>query len=174
MWLGEPVRPGARAFLQVNPAAAERLHAAVIEVAAAAPGTRVVDAYCGVGVYGRSLARAGARVIGIELDPEAAAAAREGAPEGFDVLEGSVEARLAEALPADLAIVNPPRTGLHERVPTLLAAQPPIRLLYVSCDPATLARDMARLPGYRLEGLRSFDLFPQTAHVETLAVLARI
>lgn len=176
VWLGEPVRPGARAFLQVNRAAAERLHAAVIEAAGgprAAPSMDVIDGYCGVGAYGRTLARAGARVTGIELDPEAAQAARAGAPDGFRVLEGPVEARLAEALPAHLAILNPPRTGLHETVPRLLAAAPPARILYVSCDPATLARDLGRLGGYRVAGLRAFDLFPQTAHVETLAVLER-
>lgn len=179
LWLGEPVRPGARAFLQVNPAAAERLHGAVIEAAGGASGPRaaagmdVVDGYCGVGAYGRTLARAGARVTGIELDPEAAQAARDGAPEGFRVLEGLVEARLGETLPAHLVILNPPRAGLHESVPRLLSETTADRILYVSCDPATLARDLGRLGGYRLAGLRAFDLFPQTAHVETLALLER-
>src|SRR5690606_16027875 len=74
VWLGEPVRPGARAFLQVNRAAAEALHAAVLVTAGSVAGASVVDAYCGVGVYGRALARAGARVIGIEAEPEAVAA----------------------------------------------------------------------------------------------------
>jgi 23S rRNA (uracil1939-C5)-methyltransferase len=177
LWLGRPVRPGARAFLQVNRAAAERLHAAVLAAALAgdggAEGLGVVDAYCGVGVYGHALARAGARVTGIELDPEAAAAARDGAPPGFTVLEGAVEDRLAEALPAQLAILNPPRTGVHERVAERLAASGAERIVYVSCDPATLARDLARLAGYELTALSAFDLFPQTAHVETLAVLRR-
>jgi 23S rRNA (uracil1939-C5)-methyltransferase len=173
IWLGEPVRPGARAFLQVNREAAERLHAAVLDAVGPARGLTVVDGYCGVGVYGRALARSGSVVTGIELDPEAAAAARDRSPEGFRLLEGTVEARLREALPADLVIVNPPRTGLHEAVPRLLGEHPVARVLYVSCDPATLARDLTRLDGYRLAELRSFDLFPQTAHVETLAVLAR-
>jgi 23S rRNA (uracil1939-C5)-methyltransferase len=177
LWLGEPVRPGARAFLQVNRGAAERLHAAVMAAAVpwdrSAAGLSVVDAYCGVGVYGRTLARAGARVTGIELDPEAAAAARAGAPEGFRVIEGAVEARLGDALPAALAILNPPRTGVDERVTTQLSASSVERVIYVSCDPATLARDLGRLAGYTLAGLHAFDLFPQTAHVETVAVLRR-
>ncbi|MSR36693.1 MAG: class I SAM-dependent RNA methyltransferase [Gemmatimonadetes bacterium] len=173
LWMGEPVRPGARAFLQVNREAAERLHAAVVTAVSQVAGLAVVDAYCGVGVYGRALARAGARVLGIELDPEAAAAARAGAPDGFRVLQVAVEDGLPSALPADLLIVNPPRTGLHEAVPRALAGAPPARIVYVSCDPATLARDLGRLEGYRISELRAFDLFPQTAHVETLVVLER-
>ena len=175
LWLGEAIRPGARAFLQVNKEAAERLHAAVIAAVGPVQGRKVVDGYCGVGVYGRTLARAGATVTGIELDPEAAAAAREGAPDGFSVIEGTVEARVRDALPADLAIMNPPRTGLHEDVARALVADPGVaRLVYVSCDPATLARDVKRLEGYRVASVQAFDLFPQTAHVETLAVLERV
>ncbi len=170
-WLGERFPVGASAFLQVNREAAELLHAAVVEAVDAAPGDAVVDAYCGVGVYGRTLARAGARVTGIELDAEAAAAARHAAPDGFSVLEGPVELRLPEALPARRVVLNPPRTGLHEAVPARLVASGVERLVYVSCDPATLARDAARLEErYRLAGVRAFDLFPQTAHVETVAV----
>ncbi|MBW3535746.1 MAG: TRAM domain-containing protein [Gemmatimonadetes bacterium] len=170
-WLGESFPVGASAFLQVNRGAAELLHEAAIAAVEARPGDAVVDGYCGVGVYGRTLARDGARVTGIELDPEAAAAARAGAPAGFRVLEGAVEARLPEALPADRVILNPPRTGLHEDVPARLVGSGVERLVYVSCDPATLARDAARLSArFGLDALRAFDLFPQTAHVETLAV----
>ena len=171
LWMGEPVRPGARAFLQVNRASAERLHAAVLAAVGPPEGRRLVDAYCGVGAYGHALARSGARVTGIERDPEAVTAARAGAPDGFTLLEGSVETRLQEALPAELAILNPPRTGLEEAVVARLSTSGVSRIVYVSCDPATLARDVARLRGYRLTGVRAFDLFPQTAHVETLAML---
>jgi 23S rRNA (uracil1939-C5)-methyltransferase len=76
--------------------------------------------------------------------------------------------------PAAAAIVNPPRTGLGDEVTARLSAQPPDHLVYVSCDPATLGRDIARLgTAYRVRDLRSFDLFPQTAHVETVARLER-
>lgn len=170
-WMGErlPVRAGA--FVQVNRAAAEPLQEVVLDRLRPAGGTRVVDAYAGLGSLGRILAREGARVTAIELDPEAAGGARRRAPDGFRVLEGSVEDLLPEALPADRVVLNPPRTGLHERIPELLLNAAPARLVYVSCDPATLARDHARLaPGYRRTELRAYDLFPQTSHVECVAV----
>jgi tRNA/tmRNA/rRNA uracil-C5-methylase (TrmA/RlmC/RlmD family) len=69
--------------------------------------------------------------------------------------------------------VNPPRTGLHERVSALLQASATPALVYVSCNPATLSRDLARLPAYRVASVRSFDMFPQTAHVETVCELVR-
>jgi 23S rRNA (uracil1939-C5)-methyltransferase len=86
---------------------------------------------------------------------------------------GRVEDTLADALPADVIVVNPPRVGLHERVSELLQqfAEPPRAIVYVSCDPATLARDLARMPRYRIESIRAFDMFPQTAHVETVCEL---
>jgi 23S rRNA (uracil1939-C5)-methyltransferase len=86
-----------------------------------------------------------------------------------------VEDRLAEALPAELVILNPPRAGVDPRVVQTMLAHTPERLVYVSCDPATLARDTAALAAsYRLTSVRCFDLFPQTAHVETVVALARV
>lgn len=172
-WMGERIPVRGAAFLQVNRAGAEALHEAVLEAAGPAEGRDVVDAYAGVGAYGRPLARRGGRVTALELDPQAVMAARDDAPEGFRIVEGAVEERLAGTLPADLVIVNPPRTGLHEAVPEQLKEHPPERIVYVSCDPATLARDLERLrPRFSLERLLAFDLFPQTAHVEVVAVLA--
>jgi len=75
--------------------------------------------------------------------------------------------------PPDVVVTNPPRTGMDARAVEGLAAAAPARIAYVSCDPATLARDLRRLAGYRLALVRAFDLFPQTAHVETVAVLER-
>jgi 23S rRNA (uracil1939-C5)-methyltransferase len=159
-----------QAFLQVNRGAAESLVAFVL-AQAGSPG-RAIDAYCGVGVYGRALARLGWEVEGIELDADACAGARHDAPTRFRVWEGRTEVRLEELLPAGLVLLNPPRTGLHESIPATLARHLPSTVVYVSCDPATLARDAGRLKGaYRLADLRSFDLFPQTSHVETVAVL---
>ncbi len=172
--LGETVRTGPTTFLQVNKEASEALHRWVVEQAQVRPGERVVDAYCGVGLYGRDLARSGARVLGIERDPEAAGAASRDAPEGFTVWTGAVEDRMAEALPADLVVLNPPRSGVDERVTEALGAAGPARLIYVSCDPATLARDIGRLSSsYEIVDVRAFDLFPQTAHVEVVVVLKR-
>ena len=170
-WGDERLPVGGQAFVQVNRAAADALVAHVLAQTGA--GNTAVDAYCGVGVYGRTLARDGWRVRGIELDAEACAGARHEAPEGFEVVEGAVEEHLPAALPVDLVIVNPPRTGLQEWIPGMLAFNPPRRLVYVSCDPATLARDTERLgASFRLDSLRSFDLFPQTSHVETVAVFS--
>jgi len=173
-WGGRTIELGATAFLQVNRAAAALLEEYAVEQVGPASGIRAVDAYCGVGLYGRRMAAAGARVTGIESDPAAVAVANRGAPEGFEAVEGRVEERLGEALPADVVILNPPRGGLDAEVLALLAATPPARIVYVSCDPATLARDLKRLgAGFRITALRGFDLFPQTAHVETVATLER-
>jgi 23S rRNA (uracil1939-C5)-methyltransferase len=174
LWHGEryPVRP--EAFLQVNREAAETLHDLALREMGAPRGRRVVDAYCGVGVYGRRMARQGAAAVGIEADPGAVAMARARPVEGFRVLEGRVEERLAEALPADLVVLNPPRSGTASGVMETLAAAAPARVVYVSCDPATLARDVRRLgEEYRIGRVQAFDLFPQTAHVETVLTLDR-
>jgi 23S rRNA (uracil1939-C5)-methyltransferase len=172
-WLGERFRVGASAFMQVNRGAGEQLHQAALAEIGFPRGLSILDAYAGVGALGRRLAEQGARVTAIEHDPEAAAAARRSAHEGFTVLEGRVEARVDEALPVDLALLNPPRGGVEASVLARLSGSGVERIVYVSCDPATLARDVARLRGYQVVRVRCFDLFPQTTHVETLLVLER-
>jgi len=179
-WLRRSLRVGADTFLQVNRRAAAILHEYVLERvgvgAAPSGGGRAIDAYCGVGAFGDALARAGWTVIWIESNAGAVPAARAAAPEGFEVRRGRVEevlpALLGEGAAPDVVILNPPRTGLHADVCASLLATRAGRIVYVSCDPATLARDTARLSaGYALSSVASFDLFPQTAHVETVAVL---
>jgi 23S rRNA (uracil1939-C5)-methyltransferase len=171
----EAVRTGPTTFLQVNREASESLHRWVVEQGRVKPGDRVVDAYCGVGLYGRALARLGAQVIGIERDSDAAGAASSQPTQGLTVWTGAVEYRLAEALPADLVILNPPRTGVEASVTDTLRATGPQRLIYASCAPATLARDISRIsPSYEVLDVRAFDLFPQTAHVEAVVVLQRL
>src|SRR5690606_7053018 len=127
-------------------------------IAARAPAS-VVDAYAGQGDLALSLEGTAAAITLIELDAEAVARARARVSSGTRVIEGRVAYALAGALPSDLIVFNPPRTGLHERIPTLLeqlAGASPSRpatrpaLIYVSCNPATLARDIARLPSYRI------------------------
>lgn len=170
-WLGKSVPVGPTAFRQANRLAGERLHERVLQLAGEGPG-QAVDAYCGTGVLGRALAGRSWTVIGIERDPEACRTAGLEAPEDYQVWQGRVEDLLADALPARLAILNPPRTGLHEAVPGLLTRSPPHRLIYVSCDPPTLARDIARLASaFEVSGVEVFDLFPQTAHVESIVSL---
>ncbi len=171
-WLGEVFQVSGEAFVQVNPDAGERLHACVLDLAGDVSGKGVVDAYCGAGILGRALARRGARVVGIEADPLGAEAARRDAPDGFRVVEGRVEEALDPHLPTELVILNPPRTGVDARVSEVLRTRPVPRVLYVSCDPATLARDLGRMGEvYRVESVRAFDLFPQTGHVETVVSL---
>jgi 23S rRNA (uracil1939-C5)-methyltransferase len=133
----------------------------------------VIDAYAGTGDTAAPLAESGSTVTAIELDRDAATVCAERLPSGSRVLAGKVEDRLAAALPADAVIVNPPRTGMHERASALLqrTVRPPRVILYVSCNPATLARDLARMPRYRIESMLAFDMFPQTAHVETVCEL---
>jgi len=172
--LGEVILTSPTAFLQVNVQGADELQRWVRECARVEAGTRVVDAYCGVGLYGRRFARIGGQAVGIEQDPRAAKAAARDAPEGFTVLSGTVEERLSEALPADVVILNPPRAGVDAHVAATLRTGGPQRVIYVSCDPATLARDLARLrEAYDVSEIRAFDLFPQTSHVETVVVLER-
>ncbi|MFC1661900.1 hypothetical protein ACFL3S_10710, partial [Gemmatimonadota bacterium] len=98
--------------------------------------------------------------------------ARGGETAGLEVVEGRVEEELGSLLPADLLLLNPPRGGLDERIPHILRTRGLFRVVYVSCDPATLARDLKRMgTGFRIHDLRAFDLFPQTAHVETVVTL---
>ena len=106
----------AAAFLQVNREAAGLLEEHLLTLAGSVAGQRVVDAFCGVGLYARRLARAGAEVIGIELDPDAVAAARAANASGAEFREGTVEALLPAALPAYLVILNPPRGGVAPEV----------------------------------------------------------
>lgn len=171
-WGLHEVPLAARAFLQVNRWAARLLEDHVETVAGPVNGIRMIDAYCGVGLHARRFADAGAEVIGIELDPHAVVAARAANVPGAEFLEGPVEQLLPTVLPASLVILNPPRDGIAEAVVNALLANPPERIIYISCNPATLARDLRRLaPAFGLQGVRAFDLFPQTAHVETVVVL---
>ena len=159
-------------FAQVNTAAAELLHAHVIAVAMAHAPVTLIDAYAGAGATAIALAEHGVRVTAIELDSAAARWVAAHLPSGSTSLVARVEDALDEALPADVVIVNPPRAGVDERVASSLqAATAPRAIVYVSCNPATLARDVLRMPRYRVASLTSFDMFPQTAHVETVCEL---
>ena len=165
--------PAGTSFGQVNELMGAALHSHVVErVAARAPRT-VVDAYAGTGETAAALAALGIRVTAIEIDREAANLCASRLPAGSRSVVGRVENMIEKALPADLVVLNPPRVGLHERVTRALEARHDrVRaIVYVSCDPATLARDIARLPSYRIVSLETFDMFPQTAHVETVCEL---
>jgi 23S rRNA (uracil1939-C5)-methyltransferase len=166
--------PGADAsFIQVNSSVGERLHAYVLERARSHRPRVVVDAYAGSGATAIPLALDGATVVAIEVDREAVAYCAARLPEGSRAVAARVEDVLARALPADVVLINPPRVGVHEQVAATLQnlVDAPRAVIYVSCDPATLARDLARMPRYRIASLRAFDMFPQTAHVETVCEL---
>lgn len=161
-------------FVQVNPGVADRLRQWVFSLAAALRPMTAVDGYAGSGDIAAGLAARGAKVTAIEIDADAARVAASRLPEGSRALAAPVEKALKKSLPADLVVLNPPRAGVDEEVTQLLndASHKPKAVIYVSCNPATLARDIRRLPAYSIRSLRGFDMFPQTAHVETVCELA--
>jgi 23S rRNA (uracil1939-C5)-methyltransferase len=171
----EKSEPGA-SFAQVNPEVAAKLEAYVIEAALSYSPKTIVDAYSGSGDVAVALASRGARVIAIELDAEASAWAAHRLPAGSRAVTARVEDAIRNTLPADVVILNPPRSGVDTRVTAALAnAAPAVRaIIYVSCDPATLARDLSRLPAWKIARITAFDMFPQTAHVETVVELVPV
>ena len=173
VWEEEELALSGAVFLQVNRGSAALLEEHVLALAMAGGEKRVVDAYCGIGLHARRLARQGVEVVGIELDEAAVREAGRDAPDSATFRAGRVEEVLPEVLPADLVIVNPPRAGLDAAIPGILNGSGARRLIYVSCDPATLARDINRLEEYTLSTVKCFDLFPQTSHVETVAELKK-
>jgi 23S rRNA (uracil1939-C5)-methyltransferase len=166
----------ADAFSQVNPELNPLLVATVLEHAGVGPGAHAFDLYCGAGNFTLPLARRGARVFAIDaaklaVDAARANAARTGVA-GVRFECGDVAGALARAPrgPLDVAILDPPRQGASAALRPLVERRP-ARIVYVSCDPATLARDARTLvgAGYRLVLAQPLDLFPQTHHVETVA-----
>lgn len=160
-------------FAQVNAEVARALHERVIGLALGHEPRTVIDAYAGSGATAVPLARRGVRVTAIELDREAAAACGALLAAPSRSLAGRVEDHLARALPADVVLLNPPRGGVDVRVSDALERieTAPRAVIYTSCDPATLARDLSRMQRYRIASIQAFDMFPQTAHVETVCEL---
>ena len=156
------------AFEQVAPVMGDRIRQFAVEALGDLRGKHAWDLYAGIGETSELLAAGGASVESVE-----AARRQDGTTAGRR--DGWHEARVEDVVtrlrPPDVVVTNPPRTGMDARVADGIAAAGPARIAYVSCDPATLARDLRRLGGYRLALVRAFDLFPQTAHVETVAVL---
>jgi 23S rRNA (uracil1939-C5)-methyltransferase len=162
----------ATVFEQVHPEMGDRARAFAVSKMGDVSGQTVWDLYAGIGETTAALARAGALVESVEVDTRAVAAAEASGPAArrhAARVEDAVDRMRAPAR----VVTNPPRTGMDARVTAAIERARPERVVYLSCDPATLARDLTRLPSYRLETVRCFDLFPQTAHVETVAVLER-
>ncbi len=163
-------------FEQTNDAVAAAL-LALVEHEITSTHTLLVDAYCGAGFFARRLSSRFPAVVGIEENEHAIQEARRKAAPHERYLAGDVAAHLGDILAAHDAgqttvILDPPATGLEPRVTDILLATPPAEILYVSCNPATLARDLSILTKtHRLESVTPLDMFPQTAEIEALAVL---
>jgi tRNA/tmRNA/rRNA uracil-C5-methylase (TrmA/RlmC/RlmD family) len=170
------VPPGG--FWQVHPGAPDVLADAVVELAGAAAGDQVLDLYAGVGLFAGVLAERvpGLRVTAVESSRQAVAAARENLADlaGVEIVHARVDRWLIAAQPtADVVVLDPPRKGAGRVVVERLASARPRVVVYVACEPAALARDVALFAdhGYRMTDLRGYDLFPMTAHVECVARL---
>ena len=172
-----------QAFLQINPPQAEEIYAKALDFAATSSHALALDLYCGAGTVTLALASRFDCVIGAEIVPEAvenacANALRNGVKNVEFVCADASEmaARLhEEGLQPDAVVVDPPRKGLAESVVRDIAAMAPERLVYISCNPATLARDLQRFEaaGYTMDRADAFDMFPRCPHVETVVLLTR-
>src|SRR4029079_4735974 len=176
------VRPNA--FLQTNTAMAERLYALARDAARLSGEETGWDLYCGIGTIGLSLARDALTVWGIEVSEESVACALENAElngitnAAFFAGEGgeSLERLADRAGKPDVVVVDPPRAGLSGKALRRMARLEAGRIVYVSCNPTTLAanvKELAKEWGYTLERARPVDMFPHTPHVETVALLTR-
>ena len=172
-----------RSFYQVNHHQAQRLYEAAIAQAEITKEDTVLDLYCGVGTITLAMAKAAGKVIGIEVIPQAVEDARDNAKRnGIENAEffcgdaGQAALELeAKGIQADVVVVDPPRKGLNADTIEALGKFAPRRIVYVSCDPATLARDVALLKekGYSVKNALAADLFPRTAHVESIVCLTK-
>jgi len=180
---GMTFRLSVPSFFQINRAQTERLYAQALEFAGLTGQETVLDLYCGIGTISLALAQRAGQVIGAEIVPEAvqdaqANAARNQVPNARFLCGDAGEATFqlaAEGVRPQVICVDPPRKGLAPEVPEILASMAPERIVYVSCDPATLARDVKRFGelGYPAVKAQAVDLFPRTAHVETVVLLSK-
>ncbi len=167
------LQPPVASFAQINKEVAVELRKHVVATVLAHSPKTLVDAYSGAGDTAIAFARKGLKVTAIELDNDASRWCALRLPEGSLSLRARVEEVLPNLLPVDAVVLNPPRAGADQQVTETLQSAPvkPSVIVYVSCNPATLARDVARLPGYRVSSVVPFDMFPQTSHVETVCEL---
>lgn len=168
----------APSFFQVNTRAAELLQDAAVTATGADRSTTVADLYAGVGTFTLPLAAAAGHVTAIESSAHALGDLRRNLEEArldADVIPGDAAREIADLDDIDVVLVDPPRAGLSHEAGQALVGARPTRIVYVSCDPTTLARDVRILSesGYRLAGLTPVDLFPQTYHVESVATLVQ-
>ncbi len=173
---------GPTAFFQVNTAQTAQAITAMAD--RLGPCDCLIDAYCGAGLLGLPLARNGRKLVGIDLDPRAIEAAESNAERNKMPHARFVQGNVDDALPGILnsssheacaLLLDPPRKGLSSSMRRSVAASPVKQILYVSCSPKSLARDLVDLcgGGFRIDGLQPLDMFPQTRHVECIAFLSR-
>jgi 23S rRNA (uracil1939-C5)-methyltransferase len=171
-------------FFQANTALTDGLVDTVVSLAGAGPDKTVLDLYCGSGLFPLFLAPSWAKLIGVEIDGEAVDCARlnmdrhgiENAVFHQGDVRDVLEREFGEGKgPVDAVVLDPPRTGCEREVVDLVIGLRPSRIVYVSCDPATLARDARMLVdgGYTLVTVRPVDMFPQTKHIEAVALFKR-
>ena len=183
---GVPVQLGPLSFYQVNTPGAEQLYRVAAEYAASSSDDLLLDLYCGMGTIGLSMVQRCRELIGVEIIPEAiesakANAARMGAEVAaksrfFCADAGEAASRLAsEGLAPDIVVVDPPRKGCDQATLSAIVKMAPCRLVYVSCNPATAARDCAILQqsGYSVDKVQPVDMFPRTGHVEAVIRLSK-
>ena len=183
---GVPVRLGPLSFYQVNTLAAERLYGVAAQYAQLTPDDTLLDLYCGMGTIGLSMAEQCRELIGVEIVPEAIESAKANAARMGEAVAaksrffcadaGQAATQLAaEGLHPDIVMLDPPRKGCDEATLSAVVRMAPRRVVYVSCNPATAARDAAWLEknGYHTEKVQPVDLFPRTKHVETVVLLSK-
>lgn len=170
------IRP--QSFFQTNPSVAASLYATARDWVRALPVKHMWDLFCGVGGFGLHCATPEMTLTGIEIAPEAIACATQSAEElglhnlHFQALDSTAFATAQGAVP-DLVLVNPPRRGIGKPLCDYLSAMAPQWIIYSSCNAETMAKDIRALPGYRIERVQLFDMFPHTAHYEVLTLLVR-
>ena len=172
-----------KSFYQVNPEQTQKLYRTAIEYADLTAKETVLDAYCGTGTIGMIAAASAGRVIGVELNKDAVRDAIAGAKKNhisnirfYQADAGEFMVKLAEAgQRVDVVLMDPPRSGSDEKFLSSVVRLKPERVVYISCNPETLARDLKYLcgKGYRMVKGKAFDMFPFTSHVETVCLLSR-
>jgi len=181
---GQTIRVSEQGFFQANLSLVDTLVDTVLEMSNLKGGENILDCYCGTGLFSLFLAHHAGQIFAVEIDGEAVQAAKKnftdfGHPESL-ILEGAVEKVLQGPLSekkgnVDVVVLDPPRTGCGQDIHAILAEWAPRRLVYVSCDPATQARDIRFLldVGFELQVLQPFDMFPQTKHIEVVGLLTK-
>ena len=165
----------ATVFEQIHPAMGRMVRQAALEALGEVAGLHAWDLYAGIGETTVELLTRGASVESVELDARAVTVAERLGPAGPRRLTGRAEERVGQLKSPAVIVTNPPRTGMDAAVTSAIAESGAGRVAYISCDAATLARDLTRLAGrYRLGHVAAFDQFPQTAHLECLALLERL